>query len=395
MLVTLTVILLALFFSALGVLGTAEIVPASGHLSATLTNSSNETINATLFITVEDRKNLTRIKFLDTVINVAEPEKVDVSFIDVLGINVHIKDFAPKQTIRLRVDDIKVSSDLPIDLTHVVVDFGSKEGPTFDFDREIIFSVLARTRLGEFSVASIRISNYRSKDFVQPLQYRRVHERGFLCIFFALAFCFVSSLVIGVTVKSFRERVPLATLIVALSSVSIYSFFGSGYEILANSPSTSFTRAILPISFLLHGYDSHLSGNLFFFLLVSLLMESWLSLRKEWKTFLIWYVAPMFLTLFSPGIGLSLSIESMTWSLWTRTIHEKKNSTRLDIIMCILAGLPAFGFFNWTIAYLQGELSLYNRGLAVNHVAYGVISGIIIFGLYGAWWAKTRFTLSP
>lgn len=385
-----TILSLAFISLALAITETSQIVPTSGSMSVSLMNSSNVTMNASVFIYVRDMEDANRIRFFNVTFLITQGKNYTylTSIVDGSGIEVYVDNMRARETVSFRVKEIKVSPELSIDLNQLRIDLEPKGEATFYLDYDIIFSVVANTRLGTFSAASVRSFNYRSGDSFQTMKYERTHETVYLGVFFALTFCFFSSLAIWFGVPTWRTKIPLATLVVALSSVTLYTFFGSGYEVLANLPLIDYALAIYPISFLLHGYDNHLSGNLFFFLLVSLLMESWLSVRTTRKTFFTYYILPMLFTNISPGIGLSLSIESMTWALWTKIIRDNRPSTRFNVLLCVLSGIPSSVFLNWLVSYFQGGLSPYMRVLAIKHITYGIISAIVIFGLYLAYSLK-------
>lgn len=351
-----------------------------------LTNRSNATRDFSLFIYVQDPQNASMIRFFNATFEATRSSNLTslTSIADGSGIEVYIESLEVNGTVGFWVRNIEASPELPIDLSQLRIDLEPKGSASFYVDYDIIFSLMARTRLGFFSVASVRDFNYRSGNLFQPVRFERTHVTTYILVFFALAFCFLLSILLWIAFSEWRTRIPIATLVVALSSVSLYTFLGSGYEVLAILSSAKYNM-IYPISFLFHGYDTHLSGNLFYFLLVSMLLESWLCVRRTFKSFLGLYAFPLFLTLVSQGIGLSLSIESMTWALWARALHEKGSVTRFDVLMCLIAGFPVSVFVGWVIGYLQGYLSLYDRVLAVIHIGFGGFSGVLIFWLFGIW----------
>ncbi len=387
----LSILFISLFLT-IGIFATSEIIPQKAELTINITNRSDEQLSDLLHVYVIDLENRSRINYSNATVSIVDHEELKVEKIENSGIQILLDELDSNETVHIKMKGILLSLDFPINLKNILVEFESHDGLIFNFDCDIVFLVLAKTYLGFYSVASIKNWNYRTTGILEPIEYRRNQVIAFLWIFSGLFSCLFVSIVLFFRYESMRLKLPIVTIIIALCSVSIYSFFGSGYEILANMESPLLRMVTYFSSYLLHGYDAHLNGNLIYFVIASLLMESWLDIRKSKNEFLIWYIFPIILTLTTPfmglgsSIGLSLSIESLTWALWIRIIYYKKCSTKLDKAMCIFAGLPSWIFFNWTFNQIQGSYELFNEVLAFNHIIYGLVTGIVIFGIFSIWW---------
>jgi len=392
-------IVLLLVFVSFGLFTviTYDIVPARGALFVTFQNSSNATMTVSVFVYVIDMENASNVGFTNaTFTKMHNDNRTYVASIaDGSGIEVYMRNVSAGESRGFHVNDATVSPQLCINPSQLKIEITPREGSLYDLDYDVIFLVIAKVGFWEFSATSIKVFNHRSNSISKPMQFERNHAATFIGLFFLLAFCSLSSLVVWIANPKWRTRIPLATLVVALSSVAIYSFIGSGWEILARLSAAGNAAIAYPASFLLHGYDNHLSGNILFFMLVSLLLESWQFVRKTRQTFLFFYALPLFLTLIFPGIGLSLSIESMTWALWTKVLNDRTIFTRLDVLMCLLSGLPSAVFFYWLVPYLQGSFYLFDRVLAINHIEYGILSAAIIFGGFAVWSLLNRKRTQP
>jgi len=383
------IVLEPLIFLGLGQYCTSYLEPCCGSLSINIASNMNEVANFSAFVYARDSVNISRVCFhndsvtFDVIENHSQIYLKTIS--DCSGIELYVKDWRPQERICFRVEGIYVSPDFPLNLTSIRLVINPSTVPE-NISYDMIFSVFAKTRLGVLPVASQRTFNYES----QNITYRRAKVLWLFDVFFLLIFLASLYLPLYILFPTFRSKFPYVTLGLVIIAVFIYAFFGSGWEIISAFSKSRSQIIIYPISFLLHGYDNHLIGNLFYFIPLSLLMEGWLKLRSETKTFVIWYVVPLLMTLFSPGIGLSLSIESMTWALWARIILFQQVKTKVDKLFTLLSALPSFVFVEWTYRYVFTNLSGYDKMLAENHVYYGLATLILIFVACLVWNVRRR-----
>jgi len=384
------IVLEPLIFLGLGQYFTSYLEPCCGSLSVNIASNLSEVANVSAFVYARDRVNASRVRFyndsvtFDVVENHSQIYLKTIS--DCSGIELYVKDWRPREYVCFRVEGIYVSSDFSLNLTSIYLGINPSTAPE-QISYDIIFSVFAKSNLGVLPVASQRMFNYEESP---NMTYKRVKVLWFFDVFFLLTFLASLYLPLYILFPAFRSKFPFVTLGLVIIAVFIYAFFGSGWEIISALSKTKSQNIIYPISFLLHDYDNHLIGNLFFLIPLSLLMEGWLKLRSEMKTFVIWYVVPLLMTLFSPGIGLSLSIESMTWALWARIILFQQVKTKVDKLFTLLSALPSFGFVEWTYRYVFTNLSGYDKMLAENHVYYGLATLILIFVACLVWNVRRR-----
>ena len=221
-----TILLLAFISLELALIETSEIVPTSGTMYVALMNRSNATMDASLFIYVRDLENASRIRFFNATFATTRSANLTslASIVDGSGIEVYIKSIEVNETVSFQVKNIEVSPELSINLNQLLIDLEARGKTTFYIDYGIIFSLMAWTRLGTFSVASVQDFNYRPGNIIEPLTYKRTHITVCIWAFSALVFCLLSSLTLWIAFRRWRTRIPLATLIIALSSVTLHLF---------------------------------------------------------------------------------------------------------------------------------------------------------------------------
>jgi len=214
-----------------------------------------------------------------------------------------------------------------------------------------------------------------------------------------------SVILLGTKKGKILKYFPFITAVLIWITIFIFTFIGSGFEL--NTTNLKIPYSF--ISFLIHGSNEHINGNLIYFTTVSVLSELFIKIRgksfkKDW---IIWFFCPLvfpsFLAirnLISYGefsFGLSSSIESMTWFLWMYIIANFKEviKNKRHVLMAILSGIPSYVFFGWLIAFLFGYFNSdpYNQNLAVGHAIYGVVTLIIALILYFCFSRKEKFNI--
>jgi len=255
----------------------------------------------------------------------------------------------------------------------------------------------AQTNLGEISAISVFTNSTLSKG-----------QHSFTCYYRVLVYPIISSAfsvmlffsILGTLLAAFKlpfsRRYPLVTCSVVLLSLFLYVFVGTVFEIKLH-PLISNGKSIFSLlAIFLHGDYTHLAGNMPPFILLGTLLEYWLGIRVSIKTFvktyLLFLLLPLilsvggYLTYGQYGAGLSLSIEGLSFSIWCYIIQNWKKSVvkRWDILGLLLSGLSMGVFYNWSLFHILFQLtaSKYDLDLALGHIMYGIISGVIATLVY-------------
>ena len=300
------------------------------------------------------------------------------------GLTLYVKNLTEESCVSFQADNINIDSKPLPDLhsLRIYVDPVEPLGST-QMEYELVLSIFGTNRFGFFSLASIRSFTQEIRDGVvtspyyfhraQGLEYTLFFCTGLYIISLGILFLFVYP-------EPTKARFPFVTFILLVITACLYAFAGSGWEKAHLHPLADYEALTKGLSVFFHGYDGHITGNLFYFIPLSILMESWLKLRRDIGTFIGWYVFPLLLPLFIRGFGLSLSIESMTWVLWARIIKEKRKK-KVDLLLTIFSGIPSIVFFGWFYQILFSRSTIpYYQSLELLHVAWGLITlvGLLI-----------------
>jgi hypothetical protein len=359
-----------------------------GCLFLEIRNESNKTMVFSAFVYLDKG----RVKFSNTTIvplggNFSHAEIVDSS-----GIELYARELEKKTSLILRVDNITLTPIFSSDLSGLELSIRSTD--TFnetDIGYDAVFS--ARNEYG-LSFASRHFFTVRLSE---QGRYTRYEDRVAVSIYLNGLLIITVLVGLGIILSQLRQKVkhwfPFVTIIVIWSSIFLYVFVGSGPEInTIVSPKAPFVA----LSFLIHGDNWHINGNLIYFIIVSLLFETFIKIRNKSvrRDLTTWYALPLvvpvllavaqFTGLGGFGYGLSFSIEIMTWALWAYIISKSAEVlTRKIYILCaILSGIPSYGFFNWLFSFFLGSTDdPYTWGLAMGHVILGIVSALVIMGV--------------
>lgn len=214
--------------------------------------------------------------------------------------------------------------------------------------------------------------------------------RVFTSDYVFVAFCSIGLLLYGVVLRLTRllsaRKYPFVTIgIVALNSWT-YAFIGTGWEV--NLLPTFLIFRYFLLSFAFHGSFSHITGNMPYFVIASLLLEMWIGVKTNWRR-ATWYFLPflgawIWSLNFNQGIGfsfgLSTYIELLTVALWTQIIDNWKwaSARRRNILLVLLAGIPFYVYFGWVYNLtLQVPFAVYTNAFDLNEAQYHVTIGTI------------------
>jgi len=299
---------------------------------------------------------------------------------------VIIGNLAPNQTLYFQIESIGIGN-LPPFPSRSQIDGIYVGGRPSDTIWEDNIRIYARSPLASFSVAS-RFTHYYEGRYFYEYRTHTAELLYFLFLTFSLfaAGFPVSKLWVG-------RRYPFITLLLLSVNSFTYIFIGSGWEV-NFLPSFAVLKQWLPITFIYHGSYSHISGNFVQFTLISLLMEIWLNVKRDIRTFAGWYLLPyapnilmsilIFISASNFGFGLSYIVILLAISFWTYAIENWQTvvKKRIDILIILLGGIPITAFSGWLeVLILNGEnYSAYYLSLATGHVIIGVL-GIIFVAL--------------
>lgn len=195
---------------------------------------------------------------------------------------------------------------------------------------------------------------------------------GFGCILFA---------------RRWRIRgFPFITLAFASVSSLAYTLVGSGWEVDKLSDLAILRNPLTSLFF--HGYFQHITGNLPYFIVASVVLEYWIS-GKTGRRRYIWYAAPIVgaLGVATRGFiadeysfGLSILIEFLSFSLWTFVLANwrKLAAVRLNMLLILLSGLTMGAWYGWVYdLLLEVPFNAFNTPFDLMEADGHVIAGVV------------------
>jgi len=383
-----SIILLA-GFALLSKTLTQNVEPQSGSLFFHFRNISNQTLDPMVHLWIVDLKNSKNMNFSDARAfpisqNTTERPFYITKTVDGSGLTLYVKNLTEESCVSFQVDNIGIDSETLSDLhaLRIHVDPVEPLGST-QMEYELVLSIFGTNPFGYFSAASIRSFTQEIKEGVVTSPYYLYRSQGSeYTIFFCggLYLVILGILFLFVYPEPTKNMFPFVTFTILVITACLFVFAGSGWERAHLRPLADYDALTKGLSVFFHGYDGHITGNLFYFIPLSILMESWLRLRRDIGTFIVWYIFPLLLPLFIGGFGLSLSIESMTWVLWARILMEERRK-KVDLLLTIFSGIPSVVFFGWFHQILFSRSTIpYYQIHEILHVAYGLVTllGLLI-----------------
>jgi len=387
-------IILFVAFALLSNALTQNVEPHSASVFFQFKNISNKTLDPMVHLRIVDLKNSKNMDFTDATISPVSQNTTEKPFyvtktVDGSGLTLFVKNLTEENSVAFQADNIIIYSETLSDFhaLRMYVDPVEPLGST-QMEYELVLSIFGSNIFGRYSLASLHSFTQEIREGVVTSPYYSYRTQGleytvFLCV--SLYFVSLGILFLFVYPEPTKNRFPFVTFTLLAITTYLYAFVGSGREWANLHPLVDYRDLTSPLSVFFHGYNQHITGNLFYFIPLSLLMESWLRIRKNVGTLIVWYFLPLLLpqTLVYCGIrgfGLSLSIESMTWVLWLRIMKEWMKK-RIDILLTILSGIPSFVFFGWLYEILFSRSPIpYYQNLEFIHVGYGAITlvGLIV-----------------
>ena len=373
---------------------TQNVEPHSVSVFFQFKNISNQTLSPMVHFWIVDLRNSKSMNFSDATIVPVSQNTTEKTFyvtktVDGSGLNLYVKNLTEKSYVSFQVDNINVNTETLLDLHSLRIYVDPVEPlKTTQMEYRLVLSIIGSNFFGQFSLASMYSFTEEIREGIVTSPYRFYRAQvleyaAFFCInLYAVGLGIVFLLVYPEFTK---HRFPFVTLVLILVTTFLYVFVGSGYERSYLQPLANYKILTSRMSVFFHGYDQHITGNLYYFVPLSLLMESWLRLRKNMGAFIVWYLLPLLLpqtltVIGLGGFGLSLSIESMTWFLWIRIMKEKINK-KLDVLLTIFSGIPSFVFLGWLYEFLFSRaISPFHQAHEFIHVGYGAITlvGLVI-----------------
>jgi len=309
---------------------------------------------------------------------------------DSSGIEVYCSNLAPLDYLSFRVERIKTTPLLQSTRnTELRLSFNNANESDLDYS-----GVLSILNNNGISVAS---RYYYTVRLNRNSSYSTYEDRTSLPSYLNVWIATITVFLIGLTAMLAWHKArcfPIVSVSILLITMSLYVFLGSGYEINWKN-----WWWLFPLSVFIHGYNYHINGNLFYFMILSILFESFVRTKgyNTKKDIVNWYLIPLFLpiivsipTLIASqqfGFGLSFSIEIMTWALWAYIIkhYQELIKNKINLLMAILSGIPSVVFLEWVFSYSFGySTDPYDRSLAAWHIMWGIISGIgVLLTVFG------------
>lgn len=369
---------------------TQKVDPQSASLFFQFRNISNQTLDPMVHLWIVDLKTAKNMNFSDATIfpvsqNTTEKPFYVTKTVDGSGLTLFVKNLTEESWVSFQADNIIIYSETLSDFhaLRMYVDPVEPLGST-QMEYELVLSIFGSNIFGHYSLASLHSFTEEIREGVVTSPYYFYRSQG---LEYTILFCsclYIVSLGIlflFVYPKPTRNRFPFVTFTLLVIATCMYVFAGSGWEKTYLYPLADYEALTRGLSVFFHGDDRHITGNLFYFIPLSILMESWLRLRRDLGTFIGWYVFPLLLPLFlKGGFGLSLSIESMTWVLWARIIIEKRKR-KADLLLTTFSGIPSIVFFGWFQKFLFFRSAIpYDQSHELLHVAYGLVTlaGLLI-----------------
>jgi len=217
------------------------------------------------------------------------------------------------------------------------------------------------------------------------------HElRIFTSDYVFVTFCSIGLLLYGIVLSLTRllsaRKYPFITIGIVAVCAWTYAFVGSGWEVNLIPTFSTFRYSLL--SFAFHGSFSHITGNMPYFVIASLLLEMWVGIKASWKKTL-WYTLPflgawIWSLNFNQGVGfsfgLSTYVELLTVALWTYIIDNWKwaSARRRNSLLILLSGIPFYTYFGWVYNLtLEVPFAPFTTTFDLNEAQYHVAIGTI------------------
>ena len=217
--------------------------------------------------------------------------------------------------------------------------------------------------------------------------------------FYLLSIILSSLIICGVFLcftKTFSwSRYPFVTFSILLIDALIYVFAGTISEV-SLLPSLRFLKEKLPISIIYHKDYTHIVGNFVYFGITSFLAETWLNIRRNFRTalhYIIPYTPDIAFSTFAvltdstPPCGLSIASLFLSISLIYYVIKHQRAIifSNANIFCVMLISAPIFSaFLNWLIVLLffRRIYNVYYHGIAAYHVLCGILGFLSIIILH-------------
>jgi len=350
----------------------------SASLSFELRNDSNRYLDVSFFL----YGGIGRLQFNGTRASNLHGNFSVWEISDGSGIEVDCSSLAPSDHLSFIIEDIKTTPMLQnIRDTDLRVSFPQGDESDFSYNSAV--------SLQNDQGVSIVSRYYETVGLNQSTHYLRYEDRVTSPIYLNVLIAVMATFFVGMVAMKAWQRArwfPIISIFILLITLSLYVFLGSGSEI-----NGKHWWWLFPLSIFIHGYDWHIVGNLFYFMILSILFELFLRIRAQWmkRDMAIWYFLPLFFPfVFSIsnlivneqfGFGLSFSIEIMTFALWLYIIkqHDELMKNRICLLMAILSGIPAYTFLGWVVSFSFGfSNDPYESSLAIWHIIVGVLSGM-------------------
>jgi hypothetical protein len=286
------------------------------------------------------------------------------------GVKVDCNNLEPSKYLSFKTDQIKPTPSLQqLQYLELVVNYANY--PPVNASDFSFTGTLSFLNNQGISVASVYQQNY------YPIYDRTVFLYLNMLIVVLTA---LSLAAVAMTVWQRAKWFPIITASIVAFTLILYVFVGSGYELLAKNWMLPF---FAPLAVFIHGFDWHIFGDLVYFVILSTVFEWFLRMKGQWmkKPMLLWYFAPLFVpTVLVGGFGLSLSIEIMTWTLWTYIVMNYRAliTDRIRTFLAVLAGIPSYVFIGWVATLSFGSENQYDMSEALLHVLFGIASGLVL-----------------
>ena len=352
---------------------------SSASLNFTFQNQTNRTLNFTFFLYIgsDETFNFNGSETTKLVGNFSVSNISDGS-----GVRVYCNSLAPSEDLSFVTQDINITPLILQGLENVELNLNFVQG-NLNSSKQYYYDALIS--LLNNQGRSIASRYYFTVGVGQNGSELVNDDRNSFGYFIALIVV-VTVLFIGMAAMitwHSPKWFPIITLSIVFLTLFLYVFVGSSYEI----SDENWSRLFVPLLVFIQGYDWHIFGNLIFFTIVSVLLESFLRMKHQWmKIGMFWwyflplYIVPILVAVPLGGFGLSLSIEIMTWSLWAYIVSNYKEfiTNKINTFLVVLAGIPSYVFVSWLVPFLFGSFNNdpYDASEAFLHIVFGVVSGL-------------------
>ena len=318
---------------------------------AKITNRESTTQNVSFSIILSSIPHSIYINISNVDALIADSNTCNVTVVRENEIKITLYKLKPNSSVLLVLNNIEVSNYSEGTMYRIIEGIYLSNGLEWDSKGIILYA-----SNDIFPIESEYVNLYRTAEGENLRIYGcRIYIREFYLLSIVL-FSLITCGVFLCLIKTFSwSRYPFVTFSILLVNTLIYVFAGTISEV-SLLPSLRFLKEKLPISIIYHKDYTHIVGNFVYFGITSFLAETWLNIRRNFRTalhYIIPYTPDIAFSTFAvltdstPPCGLSIASLFLSISLMYYVIKHQRAIifSNANIFCVMLISAPIFSAF--------------------------------------------------